>query len=257
MRYIIITIIIIAALAGCGNEDNTLTPLPEPGGVPTATSTGSGGTPPVTPQAPDGAAGEASCSCPAGAPGPAGSSCSVTPTEVGAILTCEDGTAATVYHGSDGESIVGPTGPAGPAGPPGADSTVPGPMGPMGPAGPAGESIVGPAGPKGDRGARGPTGPKGDKGERGPAGSIDTSNVYTVQEWDNPPDPGAFGLTAYCDEGDVAIGGGCDVYQNGATTVRITANHPAGKVPYAWHCIAEGVAPPHELVTFVICIDVQ
>ena len=88
-----------------------------------------------------------------------GTSCTVTQAENGGLITCEDGSTATIENGS-----TGPQGPAGDAGAAGQR----GPAGSSGPAGEAGErGPVGPEGPAGQDGADGRDGTNGSNGGNG------------------------------------------------------------------------------------------
>ncbi|MGI9011704.1 MAG: hypothetical protein ACR2F1_11035 [Nitrososphaeraceae archaeon] len=78
--------------------------------------------------------------------------------------------------------------------------------GTQGPPGP-----VGPAGPQGIQGIQGPIGPNGTQGDIGPAGPniINATQLYQVfgtPETSNSTRPNV-GSTAFCDDGDIAIGG--------------------------------------------------
>lgn len=199
-----------------------------------------------------------------GTDGVDGSSCSVEQTASGATVACTDGTSAQVLNGVDGT-----------------DSTVPGPVGPMGPQGPAG--TAGAVGPQGERGARGPEGPagpagpmgeKGEQGSRGepgltgpagptgPAGLLDPSVLYMVEEeQDYVSSGGGAVLHAWCDDGDVAISGGCEYITTREFVPRnnkLRKSAFADPLPSVQECSWE--LPSGGQITVkvsVLCLDVQ
>lgn len=274
MKTTIILITVLTALTACstdrGSEDSeALPPPPSPTDLTTSTETGTG----LTPTADEG------CTCvgETGAPGTDGvdgTSCGVTPTDTGAVISCTDGTAAEVLNGATGAPGADGVGSPGSScsveqaadgalvsctdgtsamvlnGAPGAASTVPGPMGPAstvpgpqgerGPAGPAGadSTVPGPKGDKGDPGAAstvpGPAGPA------GAPGMLEPSKLYLVEEVQQFQGVGnVHGLFAWCDEGDVALSGGCggDVGTSPSLQLRQSRYNDAdGELPSAWTC---------------------
>jgi hypothetical protein len=164
-----------------------------------------------------------------GAVGSPGSSCSVEQADAGATVSCTDGTSAVVFNGAPG-----PMGPAGPA------STVPGPQGERGPAGPAGADSTVP-GPRGERGEVGPASTvPGPAGPAGAPGSVDASKLYLVQEhFQFYGDGEDAGLGVACDEGDVALSGGCSGSATGGGFHLRTSEGRSlvvGALPDYWAC---------------------
>ena len=151
---------------------------------------------------------------------PSTSTCSVQQTNTGAVITCPDGTTATLSNGAQGSQgstgDLGATGPTGPQGPQGPQGDV-GPQGPAGAMGP-----VGATGPQGIQGPVGPQGPQGIQGVRGATGAtgaagigFDKAKLYEVTTTKS------FGagadcttgctVEAVCQAGDVLITWSCDV----------------------------------------------
>lgn len=176
----------------------------------------------------DGGACETTCpQGPAGQQGPVGpagangNSCSVAngngPDEF--VVMCTDGTFAAVHNGTPG---------------------APGAAGAIGPAGPAGASIVGPVGP---------AGPKGD------TGSISASNVYRkVVGGEVLAAPGVpwVSQSAFCDPGDIVLGGGCSQSTTTAAIYSSAAGDGADNTQ-GWGCRFAGQG--YRLAQ-VICLDV-
>lgn len=106
---------------------------------------------------------------------PSTSTCSVQQTSEGAVITCPDGTTATLHNGAQGvqgsTGDLGVTGPTGPQGPQGVQGEV-GPQGPVGAVGP-----VGATGPQGIQGPVGPQGPQGIQGLRGATGATGAAGI--------------------------------------------------------------------------------
>jgi hypothetical protein len=189
----------------------------------------------------------------------------------------------------------GPEGPQGPAGEPGPAGEQ-GPAGPTGPAGPAGsDGDQGPAGPQGEQGPAGATGPagavgvRGPQGATGPAGATGPQGAKGDQGVAGPKgdkgakgDPGDSGLndllayayevtveggnlttvvhvSAYCDEGDWPLTGGCwadvtDAESNGVYLFESVRSMLPGT---AWHCSwHKPAALAKGFYAHVICIDV-
>ena len=135
----------------------------------------------------------------------------------GPVTYCPDdevtrGQMATFLHRfatlRSGTGQTGPAGPAGPVGAPGPQGEVgaPGPQGEVGAPGPQGE--VGAPGPQGEVGAPGPqgeVGAPGPQGEVGPAGPV---NTYVVSAMASIPKKTTGTVSAVCNIGDVALGGG-------------------------------------------------
>lgn len=154
-----------------------------------------------------------------------------------------------------GGSIPGGAGAQGPTGPQGA----------QGPAGPAG----GPQGPQGPQGATGATGPQGPAGQtnvvdgpQGPQGAPGAGATY--YEFNSAS--GAQGLVeAFCDEGDVATGGGYAISQADTEVPLITFNGPDVDAlppdtasPTSWVVTWNGgfdggSGPSTEVTAYVIC----
>ena len=123
-----------------------------------------------------------------GAPGADGSSCSATDLAGGALVSCTDGTTATVSDGAPG--IPGAAGADGRNGENCYDGIV---------GGTSVEDCIGPPGPKGD---------KGDRGEPGPAGTL--TNVYFLDGGGGIGWIAGVQVTSYvtCDPGDTLVSGG-------------------------------------------------
>jgi hypothetical protein len=171
--------------------------------------------------------------------------------------------------GADGER--GPTGETGPPGPAGARGDV-GPQGVPGNEGaPGADGAVGPKGDRGDVGPTGPTGPMGvgtpgatgpvgPVGPAGPAGLIDPDRVYIRGAFEFAPVDDDRNLTAYCDEGDLPISGGCNsqnvsqVSLKGCypTNLDLTEDVP----PLGWTGHFR-VATSSNISVFVVCIDIE
>lgn len=160
-----------------------------------------GPTGPTGPQGPSGPQGE---SGPSGPQGPTGETGAQGPSGPQGESGPQGPTGETGPQGLTGPQ--GPSGPQGETGPQGATGET-GAQGPVGPSGPQGAS--GPQGPTGETGAQGPvgpSGPSGPEGPQGPEGPLASSDISTYVNSAS----GNFGAiaTAYCDEGDVATGGG-------------------------------------------------
>jgi hypothetical protein len=127
------------------------------------------------------------------------------------------------------DNQTGTQGPPGPAGPQGANSTVPGPQGIQGAPGATGatglqgiQGIQGPIGPNGTQGSTGPNGTQGPSGATGPQGppgitQLNATNIYSKpgELVTNENLPTSFGTSqAFCDIGDVAIGGNFQISGN-------------------------------------------
>lgn len=292
MKTILVLTALIAPTACStdrGSEDSeALPPPPSLTGLTTSTETGTG----LTPTA-DG------CTCVGepgapGANGADGNSCSVAPTASGAVISCTDGTAATVLNGApgapgadgavgspgsscsveqadagaivsctDGTSAVlfnGAPGAAGSMGPAGPASTVPGPQGERGPAGPAGADSTVP-GPRGEAGPMGPAGADSTvPGPMGPAGMLDPSKLYLVEDvTTNTPAVLKFSMNVSCDPGDVALSGGCSGGAGGAAlaTLRVSvATSSTDGLPDGWYCLWQD--QDNDVTSFfisVLCLD--
>jgi hypothetical protein len=104
---------------------------------------------------------------------------------------------------------IGPTGPAGETGPTG-------PIGAIGPQGLKGDT--GAQGAKGDTGATGATGPAGPQGEKGDTGATGAQGVpgvvrsYSKYHYFTVAGPATGRSDVYCDSGDIATGGGFDLW---------------------------------------------
>lgn len=164
------------------------------------------------------------------ADGADGSSCSVTETDDGAIVSCTNGTAASV------EGTVGPQGPAGPQGPEGAKGDT------------GATGMAGATGPQGPQGAQGPPGQDGDDG------TFDPSSIYTrVNTGTN-----SLSAQAACDGGDFAISGGCSAsnYNQLRYSYPLNGNNAAwnDENPNGWACHYTVEAPT--VTAFAVCVDV-
>lgn len=153
----------------------------------------------------------------------------------------------------------GDTGPAGPQGAPGpkGDTGSPGPAGAAGPQGPAGPTgangMNGAPGATGATGATGPQGLQGIQGIQGPAGS--TLTFSSVYENDGVQTSNGQASRAWCNNGDVAIGGRCAFgLGNGQTPTAMlvgmildTANHRMG-----WECIPDNTVSAYAVATAIV-----
>ena len=140
-----------------------------------------------------------------------------------------------------GSGSTGARGPAGPAGPAG-------PSGSVGAAGVQGEP--GPAGPQGPQGEVGPAGPAGPQGVAGPAGSstyyVSTSSITVPNGISN------LEIDAFCDEGDVVVGGGFDGDFGSGDAV--TSSYPTGE---GWQVTATNTGQGLTLSAYAVCLDLS
>jgi hypothetical protein len=144
-------------------------------------------------------------------------------------------------------SKPGPTGPTGPTGPAGSGSGDLGPTGPTGPAGPSGE-----AGTPGSDGSTGPTGPTGETGPPGPFSLVGLrvhnrlGNIASVS-------PDSYGSSAaYCEAGEVLIGGSSSVSMAAGCYVVISQIIPGGDSVDLW--VVTTYCPPDNSADFVRAI---
>lgn len=191
--------------------------------------------------------------------------------------SCEPGPAgAPGQTGRDG--VDGVPGARGPAGAPGADGALgpEGPAGPPGAAGMAGERGVagapGGAGPAGSPGSQGPAGPPGAPGARGAdgppgAGPLDPTDAYTRAASVPLPYPSNLVIAeAFCDPGDVLVGGSCEAGDAGFGPSTETPLHVQGTPKLAggnfsngsqgWRCTAKnhgGAADSTTLTATALC----
>lgn len=123
-----------------------------------------------------------------------------------------------------------------------------------------GPELYGDQGPAGERGAdgrdgeRGPQGPKGDQGLPGPPGADGTVALIEGTPYGVAPDAVPFAVgakksaDAECDEGDVAISGGCVLtldQQPVVGDVQVTIMHDAWRddTRRAWRCSVDCAHP--------------
>jgi hypothetical protein len=124
-------------------------------------------------------------------------------------------------------------------------------QGARGPTGPQGEQ--GKRGPKGKPGDDGETGPKGETGPQGPPGPTIEFTTYAVAASTTGSDGRLMTVTASCDEGDLATGGGFET--DGIILASIGRGSPS---PTGWQAIALASADePSELTASVICADLD
>lgn len=190
-------------------------------------------------------------------------------------------TGATGSTGATGATgVAGPTGDIGPMGIQGVTGAtgatgatgVTGAVGVTGQAGPTGANgnqgptgAVGPTGAQGPVGNVGPTGATGSTGATGPAGNVAVyTNATTVSTSTLPFDAGTNGnqgnVTAACNPGDQAIGGGSHgastqtdvwVYDSFPSTA---AGAPETGSAAAW-TVFFWTSAPRNVTTYAICLD--
>jgi hypothetical protein len=141
----------------------------------------------------------------------------------------------------------GKTGPQGPKG----DKGDAGPQGAKGDKGDAGpQGAKGDAGPQGPKGDTGPQGPKGDTGPQGPSGTASIRSNSNSNASSNATQT----LTAMCDSGQVATGGGGSIDSSNAY---LYANAPifSNGVPVGWTASAakSGGNGQYTLRVYVLC----
>jgi len=103
---------------------------------------------------------------------------------------------------------------------------------------------------------QGPQGPAGPKGDPGNPGTVDT--YYVTRSSTNPDNFDRIQLAAFCEEGDVATGGGFQALL-GLGDVIVTESVPRGSDdnPVGWSATFEYLQPDNNTVTtYVICADV-
>jgi hypothetical protein len=103
-------------------------------------------------------------------------------------------------------NIIGSQGPKGDTG----DTGAIGPAGPAGEKGPKGDT--GAQGAKGDTGATGAQGEKGDTGATGAQGVPGVVRSYSKYHYFTVAGPATGRSDVYCDSGDIATGGGFDLW---------------------------------------------
>ena len=115
----------------------------------------------------------------------------------------------------------------------------------------------GPAGPKGDQGEQGPAGRP---GAPGPSCKLETYRAQGEAEITDPARPFET-ATAYCEPGDIVLGGGCVWGQNfGAVFPYLDGPIPA-KEGQGWEC--EGPAfddaptRPTVITAYAVCLVAQ
>ena len=133
-----------------------------------------------------------------------------------------------------------------------------GPVGPVGPAGATGPE--GPAGPVGPAGATGPEGPAGPAGPAGPSGSLPGLYVR-MNNADGDNVPGGDFTDAYCDNNDVATGGG-GMAGNGDSpylweSTPLRPSLSLDEPPIGWRASARSSGDnPTGVIAWVICMVV-
>ena len=103
---------------------------------------------------------------------------------------------------------------------------------------------------------QGPQGPPGPKGDSGNPGTVDT--YYVTRSSTNPDNFDRIQLAAFCEDGDVATGGGFQALL-GLGDVIVTESVPRGASdgPVGWSATFEYLQPDNNTVTtYVICADV-
>lgn len=114
-------------------------------------------------------------------------------------------------------------------------------------------------GAKGAKGQRGRRGPKGDRGQRGPRGEQGPSgnsgadvrlSTYTVMAETAGSGGQLLQVTADCDSGDLATGGGFET--DGLILASLGVGTPS---PTGWQAIAEANDGATTLSSYVICAD--
>ncbi len=116
---------------------------------------------------------------------------------------------------------------------------------------------------------QGPQGPKGDKGDKGDPGQSGAQNVIvrvsspaTLPARGGGGEPGLVSVTASCEPGERAVGGGGETINDGDATgsVGIIASKPqpqtAGSTPTGWATRAANYSTtPTDLSTRVVCVS--
>jgi Collagen triple helix repeat (20 copies) len=142
-----------------------------------------------------------------------------------------------------------------------------GPQGPKGDPGPQG--IQGPQGVQGIQGPTGDPGPPGPQGEKGEPGQSSAENVIvrissskTLPARDGGGAPGLVSVTASCNPGERAVGGGGQTENDPDATgsVGIIASKPqpqnTGATPTTWATRAANYSTtPTDLFTWVVCVS--
>lgn len=103
---------------------------------------------------------------------------------------------------------------------------------------------------------QGPQGPPGPQGDPGNPGTVDT--YYVTKSSTNPDNFDRIQLAAFCEQGDVATGGGFQALL-GLGDVIPTESVPRGANdnPVGWSATFEYLQPDNNTVTvYVICADV-
>ena len=153
--------------------------------------------------------------------------------------TCSSGDPKIVWHEAGPTGLAGPAGPQGPRGPKG----VRGPKGLKGRPGKDGKD--GKDGNNGNNGARGATG---SSGPRGPMANLVT---YSVSASTSGSDGRLMTISASCDDGDFALGGGFET--DGIILASLGQGAPS---PTSWQAIAlASTDETSELRVQVICAD--
>jgi hypothetical protein len=109
---------------------------------------------------------------------------------------------------------------------------------------------------QGPQGPAGPAGPPGPKGDPGAPGVVDI--YYVTRSSTNPDDLPRIQLAAFCEDGDVATGGGFQAIF-GLGNVIVTESVPRGTSsnPVGWSATFEYLQPDDSTMTvYVMCADV-
>lgn len=107
---------------------------------------------------------------------------------------------------------------------------------------------------------QGPAGPTGPAGPQGLAGLVSASVVYNDMNSQLFGSVGIHTVTAVCNAGDVAIGGGCDLPNS--TTLTLSKTMPSNNTsllqdpPTSWVCtVSSTTDTSYWLTTWAICVD--
>ena len=146
----------------------------------------------------------------------------------------------------------GPQGDVGAQGPQG-DTGATGPQGPQGATGATGpQGPQGATGPQGDIGATGPQGDIGPQGPQGPEGSFDSSNFVTYISVHTGTGTDQ-GLVAYCDTGDIVLGGGG--WCQSKTTLQ--GSGPVSNTGWRVRCINQSGDFAVSTLVEAVCLDID
>ncbi len=101
---------------------------------------------------------------------------------------------------------------------------------------------------------QGPQGPPGDPGESGPPGVVSFHMQVSTVQTVNPSSLGD--VSVYCPDGEVATGGGFEMYQQGTPDWSIRESYPrlTGTTPIGWRAVAVNLSGSvRQFRAWVIC----